>query len=257
MQTILVLGSSSAIGEALAKKFSYGNHIILSGRNQAKLDEVAKNCLICGALSTAIVAVDLSKSVQPILEINIRSRIDLVIDAASTASRSRDSNITEIMMEEIIYADLTSHLALYTKLHQQNHEYPNIIFISSVLAIIKTPDKEIYSMLKRLLEIYFLKLMEAHPLRKILIFRIAKEIPRINNNQEAEKLAQKVQKAYDRNCEIEKYGLSGEILNYANLIHPILTRVMIAIKRRGEALKLKYSTKKVNEQTRGKKSEPL
>jgi hypothetical protein len=32
---------------------------------------------------------------------------------------------------------------------------------------------------------------------------------------------------------------------------------MIAIKRKGEALKLKYSTKKVNEQTRHKKSEPL
>ena len=228
----LILGSTSTIGEALAKKFSYGNNIILSGRDQVKLNEVAKNCQICGALSVFVIEVDLSKSIQPILEINIRSRIDLVIDAASTSSRYRDSNITEVMMEDTINADLISHLTLYEKMYKQNLEYPNIIFISSVLAIIKTPDREIYSMLKRLLEVYLLKLMEAHPLRKILIFRIAKGISRTNSNLEATIIALKVQLAHNDGCGIKKYGLSGEILIHANLIHPLFMRLLVAIKRK-------------------------
>lgn len=232
MQTILILGSSSIAGEALSKIFSYGNHIILSGRNENRLNQVAHSCLISGALSTTIIACDLSKSIQPILEANLINQINTIVDAASTTSKYKDSKITEVMMEDIINADLISHLVLFKELQKQNSIHPNIIFISSVLAEIKTSDREMYSMLKRFIELYLLKAIKSNPSRKILIFRLAKTISTTNLDLEIDKMALQVKKEYALGSGIKSYGMSGKLLVHLNVIHPILMRVLIAIRRK-------------------------
>ena len=231
MQTILILGSTSMIGEALSKIFSSGNNIILSGRNQKRLYEVANSCLISGALSTTIVAADLKKSIQPILETNSKYQIDLIIDAASTTSKYKDEKITGVMMEDIINSDLTSHLLLFKELQRRNNAHPNIIFISSILAEIKTPDREMYSMLKRFVELYLLKTIKLNPSRKILIFRIAKSISKTNLGPEIEKIAFQVKVDYELGSGIKLYGMSGKALMYLNAIHPILMRLPVKLRR--------------------------
>ncbi len=231
MKNILVLGASSTIGSALGQRFAKGNRVILSGRNHAKLKVVAEKCRESGATEVEIILSDLAKSTQPIIDINLKWPIDLIIDSASAASMFRDEEIKAEEIPNLIKADLISHLYIFQELLRLNEKHPDIIFVSTILAIVKTPDRECYLSLKRLIEIYLEKIITMDSGTKITIFRIGKLIAKNQESKMATAVAARVWTDFFSGNAIVNYGLSGHILLSLNNIHPLAVGLVIKIQR--------------------------
>jgi short-subunit dehydrogenase len=234
MQTILILGATSPIGAALSEQFSNGNRIVLSARNHVRLIAVADRCIKVGAIAVRIAAADLAHTIQPIIDANSEWPIDLIVDAASAASgasRVRDPDVAPDAMQGIIQADVLAHLDLYQRLAQLNRKHPDIVFISTVLAIVKTPEREIYSAVKRLVEIYLEKLATSEPAVKVLIFRIGKLIDPDRDSQSAKTMAARVQHELTAGSLTALYGMGGRVLIWLNFLHPHVLNLIVRILR--------------------------
>ena len=231
MQTILILGATSPIGAALSEQFSNGNGIVLSARNQARLNVVADRCAKAGAVAVRTVVADLAHSIQPIADANSECAFDLIIDASSASSHSRDPDVASDAMGSIIQADILSHLDLYQKLARVNGKHPNIVFISTVLSIVKTPGREIYSATKRLLEIYLEKMAANEPDVRVLIFRIGKQIDPKKDSPQAAALAKRVQYEFSAGNTSAIYGISGRFLVVLKSFHPAVLNVVVRTRR--------------------------
>lgn len=231
MKNILVLGASSVIGSALGKRFSNGNRIILSGRNYIKLKAVAEKCRELGAIEVEIVLSDLAESIQPIIDMNLKWPIDLIIDSASAASMFRDEEIKPEDILTLIKSDLISHFYIFQMLSRLNKKHPDIIYVSTVLAIVKSPNREIYSLMKRIIEIYLEKIIQLNSGTRITIFRIGKLISKNQDNSIAWAIASKVSADFFSGNSIVNYGLGGHILLLLNIIHPFTINFVIRIQR--------------------------
>lgn len=234
MQTILILGATSPIGAALSEQFSEGNRIVLSGRNQERLSSIADRCAKAHAISVMIAAADLAQTIQPIIDANSEWPIDLIVDAASAASgasRVRDRDVAPEAMCSIIQADILSHLDLYQKLAQVNGKHPDVVFVSTVLSIVKTPEREIYSAAKRLVEIYLEKIDAARTNTRILIFRVGKLIDPKRDSSKAKAMAKTIQNCLTIGKFKVMYGISGRILMGLNLLHPVVLNSAVRIQR--------------------------
>jgi short-subunit dehydrogenase len=234
MQTILILGATSPIGAALSEQFSKGNKIILSGRNQTRLSAIAERCTNKGAIAVRIAAADLAQTIQPIIDANSEYPIDLIVDAASSASGAslvRDTDVTSDAIRNIMQADVMSHLDIYQQLTRLNKKHPDVVFISTVLAIVKTPEREIYSAAKRLIEIYLEKIAAAGSNAKILIFRVGKVIDPKQDSHKAKAMAERVQREFSGKNITAIYGISGRILIGLSLLHPVVLNFIVSIQR--------------------------
>jgi short-subunit dehydrogenase len=227
-----MLGSTSLVGEAIIEEFSKDNRIILSGRNDARLTEVSNRCMRAGALDVKIVVADLSETIQPIVNANFEWPIDLLIDAASAASINRDSEVKPETIIQIIQADVIAHMELLKIISENNARHPNVIFISTILTRIKTPDREIYSMAKRIMEIYLQKIAKTKPNVKILIFHIAKIIDTKHDRLKAKTMAKSLYLSSLEGGSTIIYGLLGRILILLSLLHPKILDVIIIAHRK-------------------------
>jgi short-subunit dehydrogenase len=232
MLNILVLGASSPIGISLSEFFSPKNNIVLSGRNICNLNIAADICRQNGAHSITVLPVDLANSIKPITDINLVMPFDLIIDAASTSSSLRDTQIDPITLSRIIESDLLSHLNIYQLISKKNCLHPNIIFISSVLSRVQTPEREIYSMMKRLVEIYLNKISISNPSVRILIFQIGSVINSEESKWETKKIARTVRQNYDKGVSHNLYGAFGRALVMLSFIHQLAPILPIKIYRR-------------------------
>lgn len=231
-KTILILGSTSLIGAELSKKFSQHNKIILAGRNCFKLSRLAEECKKLNPVDIKIVATDFTWSIAPILEISKEWPVDLVIDAASASSSYRDSSVTYSCIRDLISADINSHLDLLKELENLNKKHPDVIFISTALSEIKTPDREIYSATKRILELYLKKARLANLDLKVLIFRIGKVVDKKNGQKNAEKIAANLWRVWQTDKYIKAYGFGGNIMKIVYSIHPVLLKILVIAQRK-------------------------
>lgn len=230
MRNILILGASSPIGTALAESFAAGNSLILSGRRTDRLEIAARRCEAAGSKSVLLAAAQLPGETGMLSDLAIRSNVDLVIDAASAASISRDDEIGPEKLQGLVESDVCAHLCILERLSDQG-KYPDVIFISSVLSLVSTPSREIYSMMKRLMEIYLHKSRSCHPEARILIFRVGKVIDSRADSPAALALASRVREDFSAGQHEALYGGSGRILQVLNAIHPALVRLSVRIQR--------------------------
>lgn len=231
MLNILVLGASSPIGKSLSEFFSSGNNIVLSGRNIINLNRAADICRLSGANSITVIPTDLAKSIKPLLDHNLLMPFDLIIDAACAASRFKDGQIAPNSLSYILESDLLSHLHVYQLISKQNYRHPDIIFISSVLSRVKTPDREIYSMVKRLIEIYLNGIGISNMNTRILIFQIGRVINFKDSNLETKKIAWCVKDNFVKGVSYHLYGGFGRLLVMLNFIHHLVPVLPIKIYR--------------------------
>jgi short-subunit dehydrogenase len=231
MQTILILGATSPIGAAICEQFANDNRIILSGRNQARLNAIAVKCQKLGAVDVIIVAADLAQSIQSIIDVNSEWPVTLIIDAASASSRSRDPDVAHDEIQNIIQADVLSHLEIYRQLATLNKFHPNVVFISTILSIVQTPGREIYSAAKRLIEIYLEKLRAAEPDVRVLIFRVGKLIDPKQDNFKAKVMAERVSRELSAGNVHVLYGMGGRILMIFNSLHPVVLKSFVNFQR--------------------------
>ena len=135
------------------------------------------------------------------------------------------------MFSEIIEADLISHLHLFYQIFLINSKAPKIIFITTILSILKTPEREIYYSAKRMIEIYLEKIIAHEKKAKILIFRIGTLINSNQDNAKAGLLAKKVKRDFSRGVSVASYGAAFKFLTILKKIHPVLLDFVIKIQR--------------------------
>ena len=219
---ILVLGASSNVGAALAEAFCLGNNLILVGRSVDKLTAIADKCKFSGASQVAYVQQDLSRGVSVVLQAIESKQIDLVIDAASASSKFRD-NETEVKdFPQYVTADFLSRTKILDCILSNQNRAPAMVFISTVLTLVKSPGRRFYTALKTLNETYLTKIRDSRPDFYLLIVYLGTVIDTKHKTSKPGKLAAAVFHAYGKKNEKLFFGLSGMVLLVAFFLQPML-----------------------------------
>ena len=151
-QTFWITGASSGIGAAFARQLAkQGAYVILSGRNQAALEEVAaqcgpNRCLILPFETTDYAA--LPKLVEAALA--WRGGVDCLVNNAGISQRSLAIETAFPVYQKVIDVDLMAPIAL-TQLvlpHMVARTSGRLVFISSVAGKVGSPMRTAYSAAK-------------------------------------------------------------------------------------------------------------
>jgi NADP-dependent 3-hydroxy acid dehydrogenase YdfG len=219
---ILVLGASSYVGAALAEAFAPNNDLILVGRDVDRLMMAANKCRNSGASQVAYIEQDFAQGVSAVLQAIEGKRIDLVIDAASASSRYRDTEIEPNDIPRYVSADFLSRTAIMDHILRNQDSAPAMIFISTVLTLVKSPARRIYAALKTLNETYLTKIKNSRPDFYLLIVYVGTVIDTTRETHKPKTLAAAVFQAFDNKNEKLFFGLSGIFLLILFYFQPIL-----------------------------------
>lgn len=234
---LLVLGASSAIGGQLAAEFSRGHMLVLVGRNRERLEQTARRCRENGAAGVTLVAADLESGYGEIEE--AARDVEVVINAASATSRLRDRDLDADALGSYAAVDLVAPVRLIQAISKQRGRAPlGVIFVSSLLAVVKSPNRAVYGGLKSAQEVVLGQVMGAQPGRRLLIVRVGTPLPTEEATAQTVRLARAARKAWEENRQVLSYGLTGRILSWLYLAQPLIFRVVVETQR-----KLRRSTK--------------
>src|SRR5690349_13431772 len=207
---IIVLGATSQIGSGIASAFAHGNNLVLVGRNRAKLQETSDRCREEGAQRVIAVASDLRHGCGDILRAIADQPIDLIINSSSATSRLRDKEIPAASFSDCVKVDLLVPLELVENvLVSQDGRPLGIVFVSTVLTMVKSPNRAIYSGLKTIHEVCLRSLLSSHDGSYLLIVKIAKVIPPEKRSLATKRLGKAIKKAFDTKKGTIVYGWTG------------------------------------------------
>lgn len=145
-----ITGASSGIGAALARDLaSRGAHLVLSGRDEARLGEVATDCS-----ETLILPFDvrddaaLANATQK--AIAWKGGVDVAFANAGVSQRSRALKTDMQVYRDIIDIDLTAQIAFSQGLihHMVERGSGSLAFISSIAGKVGVPMRTAYSAVK-------------------------------------------------------------------------------------------------------------
>jgi NAD(P)-dependent dehydrogenase (short-subunit alcohol dehydrogenase family) len=229
---ILVLGATSGIGWSICKKLCLANDLLLVGRDVAGLKKLAIACRIAGAASVEIYPCDLSQGCKSVLEAANRQPIDLVINVASSTSQLRDSQIEMPALRDHVEVDLLAPVELVRELLSSRRDRSlRVLMVSSVLAAVHSPEREIYGRLKALQERCFQRLEEDSALMKLQIFRIGKVIQPGQVNPDTNGVADCVANVLATGQRQRMYGASGALMVFLFHLQPLLARAIVRLRR--------------------------
>lgn len=149
-KTVWITGASSGIGAALARDLGgRGAHLVLSGRDEARLAEVAKDCgetliLPFDVRDDAALADATAKAIQ------WKGGVDLAFANAGVSQRSRALKTDMQVYRDIIAIDLTAQIAFSQGLigHMVERGSGGIAFISSIAGKVGVPMRTGYCAVK-------------------------------------------------------------------------------------------------------------
>lgn len=149
-KVVWITGASSGIGAALAREFaSRGAHLVLSGRDEARLAEVAAGCgetllLPFDVRNDAALADATAKAIA------WKGAIDVAIANAGVSQRSRALKTGLQVYREIIEIDLVAQIAFAQGLigHMAERGSGHLAFISSIAGKVGVPMRTAYSAAK-------------------------------------------------------------------------------------------------------------
>ncbi|KWV90547.1 SDR family NAD(P)-dependent oxidoreductase [Erythrobacter sp. YT30] len=149
-KTAWITGASSGIGAALARDLAgRGAYLVLSGRDEARLAEVAKECgetliLPFDVRDDAALADATAKA------IGWKGGVDLAFANAGVSQRSRALNTDMQVYRDIIDIDLTAQIAFSQGLigHIAERGSGGIAFISSIAGKVGVPMRTAYCAVK-------------------------------------------------------------------------------------------------------------
>lgn len=229
---IIVLGATSQIGSAIAVAFARGNRLLLVGRNRAKLQEAAGRCREEGAEGVIEVASDLRHGCGDILRAVVDRPVDLIINSSSATSRLRDNEIPAASFADCVMVDLLAPLELIGNVLISQGERPlGIVFVSTILTLVKSPNRAIYSGLKRIHELCLRSLQSSHGGLSLLIVKIAKVIPANEKSLATEKLAKAIRRAFDIRKGTIVYGWAGRFMVALYYFHPLIFNLVVQARR--------------------------
>jgi NADP-dependent 3-hydroxy acid dehydrogenase YdfG len=228
--TILVLGASSAIGRALSAGFAAGNTVIASGRDRARLLETQQACREQGAQDVIVIEHDLSDGSDLPIENQTLSAVDLIVNAASAASRYRDDRLDHTRILTCIKSDAEAPLRLIARRLALSTVPLSIVYISSILAKLKSPNRAIYGGIKSLQE-DCLKVIAETGAAHVLIARIGSAIPPDSDQRVWDRIAARILDGYRNGRSLVEIGAAGRVLLLAYAMHPGLARLAIRLQR--------------------------
>lgn len=231
MPNLLILGASSQIGQEIAIRFASNNNLFITGRNTAKLGKVAKKCLESGAINVEIIYTDFSKDADQLINKIEGHQIDLIINLIAATSRIMDDELMPERFESYVFSDLLAPIHAVNRIFEKLERKPDIIFISSVLASIRSPNREIYGSLKRLQEIYWERLLKKSGKGSLLIVRVGKKISHTSSDAIATDLANEIYSNYLQKNKVLGYGWEGKFYSFLFYFQPVLMQWLIKFHR--------------------------
>ena len=236
--TILILGASSELGRAFAREFAPHNSLLLAGRDGARLAMVKREVEQAGVSKVRCIEHDLACGHQALFEALQGQRIDLLINLASATSNVGDSAIEPEQIEAYTRTDLLTPVEFVLALLQAqpavySKDAPlHVIFISSVLTRLHSPDRAIYAAYKRLQTAFLQRITDLHHERlRFTVVTIGMRLPRHELTRHHTNIARKAARRYlTRNAVF--YGWQGRGLLWLNRLCPWLIPGIIALSRR-------------------------
>tara|TARA_Y100000590_G_scaffold346139_1_gene396250 strand:- start:12482 stop:13168 length:687 start_codon:yes stop_codon:yes gene_type:complete len=223
---ILILGSTSGVGQSVTYRMAKDNNLFLIGRSRITLEKIGQKAFDCGALNVEIIEFNLSKNISSLISKINKVKIDLFINMASSTSSLKDEEINQSIFLSSIISDLINPIKLVEWLVQKNNKV-KIIFISSILSRVHTPNRIIYSSLKVLQEKLLNKIK-----CKILIIIIGTQLEKRFESNKSIALANKIFEANQKNKNLLFFGLYGRALWLLYNINPVFTNLLIRLKRK-------------------------
>lgn len=229
---ILALGAGSSIGSEIAAAFSEGNHVRLAGRNAIRLEQAADSCRSHGAASVEVLVSDLQRGPDELLDRISGWPVDVLINAASAASQLRDVSIPADRVRGILEVDVATPLDVVSALCSRQAEHPpRVVFVSTILTVVKSPDRRMYGALKTLQEGWLRNLQAEVPGLEVLVVKVGKVLPSRATAATA-KLAQAVLKAFEARKKTLYWGLDGIALAGLFYAQPLLFELAVRIRRK-------------------------
>lgn len=234
---VLILGASSELGRAFVREFAPQNSLLLTGRDVTRLAMIKHEAEQSGAKEVHFIEHDFTRGHGLLFEALQGQKIDVLINAASATSALRDSVIQPEQIEEYTRADLLTPVELVTALLQaqsavySKDEPLHIIFISSVLARINSPDRDIYAAYKRLQAAFLQRMAALHHGRvRVTVVTIGTRLQRHEHTKHHRNIAEKVAHLYPSR-DIIFYGFQGRVLLWLNRLCPWVISGVIALSR--------------------------
>ena len=145
-----ITGASSGIGAALARELAArGAHVVLSGRDEARLAEVAADCGRNGAAPLILpfeVRDEAALAEATAKAIRWKGGVDIAFANAGVSQRSRALNTAMQVYRDIIAIDLTAQIAFSQGLigHMAERGSGALAFISSIAGKVGVPLRSAY-----------------------------------------------------------------------------------------------------------------
>ncbi len=219
---ILISGATSLIGAEIAKRFSSGNSLYLIARNSNDLAALVET-LNPNSENVSIVECDLSDgNCQTIDLLNDQVSFDLFVSIASATSRTRDSSLDALSVRRHANVDLISPINIAMTLIKKKPEGKklNVIFLSTVLTSLISPDRRVYSSYKTLQQEYLSRLSKDKV--KLMLVEIATFISPEKASDRTKELANQVYSGYQNGRRKVTFGFSGRVLKGIYYLHPLL-----------------------------------
>lgn len=160
-KNIWITGAGSGIGKAIAEQYAReGNHLILSGRNLANLENVANRCQELGG-SYEIVVFDLTDAeLTRKIALDICQKynsIDILVNNAGVSQRSLAVDTEEIVGRQLMEVNFFGSVILTRPILEKMiiQKRGQIVVISSVVGKFGFPLRSFYAAGKHALHGYF------------------------------------------------------------------------------------------------------
>ena len=229
---ILVLGATSVIGSEIAAAFSPGNRILLAGRDPRRLREATILCREAGAKQITELPYDLGAGTESLARAAIDAGVNAIINVASATSRLTDDQIPPERLPDYLLIEISAPLELIRFLAAAPRDTPlRVLYISSILAVVRTPRRTVYSSLKAVHEAALSALAASDQRVTAQIFRVATIIDPDRHTPKARKLANAVRRAYDEQQPLVTYGLAGRLMAALYFTQPLVFRAAVRLIR--------------------------
>lgn len=142
-----ITGASSGIGAALAREFaSRGGHVVLSGRDDARLAEVAASLPTASLILPFDVRDDAAMADATAQAIAWRGGVDIAVANAGVSQRATALKTQMQVYRDIITIDLTQQIAFSQGLigHMADRGSGALLFVSSIAGKVGVPLRTAY-----------------------------------------------------------------------------------------------------------------
>ena len=232
---ILILGSSSTIGNSIAKRFSKNNKLTLISLESSKVTKLKKECLLLGSVKVDIIECDLSSDFDiDKLKIN---NIDIIFNVASSCSSLRDNDLDPQKYKYHTLIDLLMPIKILDNILSDRAKYESqsklcYVFINSIVSKINSPNFLVYSSYKTLQQQY-LKRFERKFQNTFNFINVivGTQIDRGIETKKTESLSKRIELAINNNEKEFIFGSEGKLVYYLNNISPLISKSLIYFKR--------------------------